>query len=56
MDKTPDIGVANFFKKPWISYCKVHSLYPVLAVLAFSVLFTLEIDFPKYWLFKKFGL
>jgi len=28
----------------------------VLAVLGFSVLFTLGIDFPKYYLFRKFGL
>jgi H+-transporting ATPase len=30
--------------------------YQILAVLGFSVLFTLGIDFPKYYLFKKFGL
>ena len=36
----------------------VPSLTPfvVLTVLGFSVLFTLGIDFPKYYLFKKFGL
>ncbi len=28
----------------------------VLAVLGFSVFFTLAIDFPKYYLFKKFGV
>ncbi|MDD5440576.1 MAG: plasma-membrane proton-efflux P-type ATPase, partial [Candidatus Omnitrophica bacterium] len=28
----------------------------VLVVLAFSAFFTLGIDFPKYYLFKKFGL
>jgi H+-transporting ATPase len=30
--------------------------YQVLAVLGFSVVFTLGIDFPKYYLFKRFGL
>ena len=30
--------------------------YQVLAVLGFSVLFTLGIDFPKYYLFRRFGL
>lgn len=36
----------------------VPSLTPsqVLAVLGFSVFFTLGIDFPKYYLFRKFGL
>jgi len=28
----------------------------VLAILGFSALFTLAIDFPKYYLFKQFGL
>jgi hypothetical protein len=28
----------------------------VAFVLAFSVLFTLAIDFPKYWTFGKLGL
>ncbi len=32
------------------------SLYQVLAVLGFSALFILGIDFPKYYLFRKFGL
>jgi H+-transporting ATPase len=32
------------------------TLSQVLAVLGFSVLFTLGIDFPKYYLFRKFGL
>ena len=32
------------------------SLYQVLAVLGFSALFTLGIDFPKYYLFRRFGL
>jgi H+-transporting ATPase len=32
------------------------TLYQVLAVLGFSVLFTLGIDFPKYYLFRKFEL
>jgi len=32
------------------------TLYQVLVVLTFSVLFTLGIDFPKYYLFRKFGL
>jgi hypothetical protein len=31
-------------------------LYQVLAVLAFSALFTLGIDFPKYYLFRRFEL
>jgi H+-transporting ATPase len=31
-------------------------LYQVLAVLGFSVLFTLGIDFPKYYLFRRLGL
>jgi H+-transporting ATPase len=30
--------------------------YQVLAVMGFSVLFTLGIDFPKYYLFRRFGL
>jgi H+-transporting ATPase len=30
--------------------------HQVLAVLGFSVFFTLGIDFPKYYLFKRFGL
>jgi H+-transporting ATPase len=30
--------------------------YQVFAVLGFSVLFTLGIDFPKYYIFRKFGL
>ncbi len=30
--------------------------YQVLAVLGFSALFTLGIDFPKYYLFRRFGL
>jgi H+-transporting ATPase len=32
------------------------NLFIVLTSLGFSVLFTLGIDFPKYYLFKKFGL
>ncbi len=32
------------------------TLYQVSVVLGFSVLFTLCIDFPKYYLFRKFGL
>jgi H+-transporting ATPase len=32
------------------------TLAQVLAVLVFSVLFTLAIDFPKYYLFRKFAL
>jgi H+-transporting ATPase len=32
------------------------TLHQVLAILGFSVLFTLGIDFPKYYLFRKFGL
>ncbi len=36
----------------------VPSLAPsqVLAVLGFSILFTLAIDFPKYYLFRRYGL
>lgn len=32
------------------------TLHQVLTVLAFSAIFTLGIDFPKYYLFRKFGL
>ena len=32
------------------------TIYQVLAVLIFSALFTLGIDFPKYYLFRRFGL
>ena len=32
------------------------TIYQVLAVLGFSVVFTLGIDFPKYYLFRRFGL
>jgi plasma-membrane proton-efflux P-type ATPase len=32
------------------------SVYQVLTVLAFSIVFTLGIDFPKYYLFRRFGL
>ncbi len=32
------------------------SAHQVLTILAFSVLFTLGIDFPKYYLFRRFGL
>ena len=32
------------------------NLFIVLSVLGLSALFTLGIDFPKYYLFKKFGL
>jgi len=32
------------------------TLSQVLAVLGLSALFTLGIDFPKYYLFRKFGL
>jgi H+-transporting ATPase len=32
------------------------TLFQVLAVLGFSALFTLGIDFPKYYLFRRFGL
>jgi H+-transporting ATPase len=32
------------------------TLNQVLMVLIFSALFTLGIDFPKYYLFRKFGL
>jgi hypothetical protein len=28
----------------------------VLTVLVLSALFTFGIDFPKYWMFRKFGL
>ena len=32
------------------------SLFKVLSVLGLSALFTFGIDFPKYYLFRKFGL
>jgi H+-transporting ATPase len=32
------------------------TIYQILAVLGFSVIFTLSIDFPKYYLFRKFAL
>jgi H+-transporting ATPase len=32
------------------------TLAQVLLVLAFSALFTLSVDFPKYFAFRKFGL
>ncbi len=32
------------------------TLHHVLTVLAFSAIFTLGIDFPKYYLFRRFGL
>jgi H+-transporting ATPase len=32
------------------------TLNQVLVVLGFSALFTLCIDFPKYYLFRRFGL
>ena len=32
------------------------SLYQVLIVFGFSMIFTLGIDFPKYYLFRRFGL
>ncbi|TSA12802.1 MAG: plasma-membrane proton-efflux P-type ATPase [Deltaproteobacteria bacterium] len=32
------------------------TLHQVLTVLAFSAIFTLGIDFPKYYLFRRFGL
>ncbi len=32
------------------------NVYQVLVVLGFSALFTLGIDFPKYYLFRRFGL
>jgi H+-transporting ATPase len=31
-------------------------LYQVLSVLGFSMVFTLAIDFPKVYMFRKFGL
>jgi H+-transporting ATPase len=31
-------------------------LYQVLAILGFSALFTFAIDFPKFYLFRKFRL
>ncbi len=43
------LGVYGIFVPPL-------TVYQVLAVLGFSVLFTLGIDFPKYYLFRKFGL
>ena len=32
------------------------SIYQVLIVFGFSMIFTLGIDFPKYYLFRRFGL
>jgi H+-transporting ATPase len=43
------LGVYGIFVPPL-------NAYQVLVVLGFSVLFTLGIDFPKYYLFKRFGL
>jgi H+-transporting ATPase len=43
------LGVYGIFMPPLAPY-------QVLAVLGFSVCFTLAIDFPKYYLFRRFGL
>jgi H+-transporting ATPase len=43
------LGVYGIFVPPLAPY-------QVLAVLGFSVFFTLGIDFPKYYLFRRFGL
>jgi H+-transporting ATPase len=43
------LGVYGIFVPPL-------TVYQVLAILGFSVLFTLGIDFPKYYLFRRFGL
>jgi H+-transporting ATPase len=43
------LGVYGIFVPPL-------TVYQVLAILGFSVLFTLGIDFPKYYLFKRFEL
>ena len=43
------LGIYGIFMPPLAPY-------QVLAVLGFSVFFTLGIDFPKYYLFKRFGL
>jgi len=43
------VGVYGIFVPPLTTY-------QVLAVLVFSILFTLGIDFPKYFSFRKFGL
>ena len=43
------IGVYGIFVPPVPSHL-------VLIVLAFSAIFTLLIDFPKYYLFRRFGL
>ncbi len=43
------LGVYGIFVPPLTAY-------QVLAILGFSVLFTLGIDFPKYYLFRRFGL
>jgi H+-transporting ATPase len=32
------------------------AIYPVLLILGFSGIFTLSIDFPKYFVFRKLGL
>ncbi len=43
------LGVSGIFVTPL-------TLHQVLVVLAFSAIFTLGIDFPKYYLFRRFGL
>jgi len=43
------LGVYGIFVPPL-------TVYQVLAILGFSALFTLGIDFPKYYLFRKFAL
>jgi H+-transporting ATPase len=43
------LGVYGIFVPPLVPN-------QVLAVLGFSIFFTLAIDFPKYYLFKRFGL
>jgi H+-transporting ATPase len=43
------LGIYGIFVPPLVPY-------QIVAVLGFSILFTLAIDFPKYYLFKRFGL
>ena len=43
------LGIHGIFVAPL-------ALNQVLIILAFSIFFTLGIDFPKYYLFRRFGL
>ena len=50
----PPIGILAAWTYYKQGYVDLH--IAALICLGFSVLFTLGIDFPKYYLFKKFGL